>query len=128
MEAVDAEGATALHWTCLHPERRECEMICQLLLDAGADVTVRDSLGQLPLHYASRTGSVAVLKRLLLVAEKISERFWEGANGADECGKTPLHVASANDRDEATALLLQSGADADAVDGEGCTPLHHACL
>ena len=43
-----------------------------------------------------------------------------------ETGLTPLIVASAMGRTKVAALLLDKGADPNAVDANGFTPLHHA--
>lgn len=47
-------------------------------------------------------------------------------NIADYAGWTPLHEACLNGHAEIVELLLQEGADADAMGGDGDTPLHDA--
>jgi len=42
-------------------------------------------------------------------------------------GDTPLHLAAAAMRTEAAKLLLESGANANAENRRGATPLHYAC-
>lgn len=46
----------------------------------------------------------------------------------NETGKTALHVAAGYGQAEAAALLLQRGANANAVGKFGCTPLHLAAV
>ena len=47
-------------------------------------------------------------------------------NVMDEFGHTPLHYAALNGRLEAMRLLLEAGADKDALSVKGRTPLHFA--
>lgn len=48
---------------------------------------------------------------------------WQGFRGD---GTVPLHWACVADRHKAAELLITHGADVDAVDGNGCTPLSYA--
>jgi len=41
--------------------------------------------------------------------------------------KTPLHFAALNNHEEVLAALLGVGANMEAKDEQGCTPLHLAC-
>src|SRR5262245_4255693 len=42
-------------------------------------------------------------------------------------GDTPLHLAAAASRLESAKVLLEAGADPNAVNRRGATPLHYAC-
>jgi ankyrin repeat protein len=86
----------------------------RLLLEAGADVAKRSRDRSTALHAAS-SGAVA---QLLLDAAGPSSLSWQ-----DEQQRTPLHTARSADVVE---LLLAKGADARAVDRQGCIPLHVA--
>ena len=87
--------------------------VCSLLLDRGrANVDIRASEGQTPLHMA-KSASVA----------KILVRY--GADVNAKCnGKTrPLHVAS---NEGVIDVLVDGGARIDARTSGGCLPLHYA--
>jgi len=86
----------------------------QLLLDAGANINVVSEEGSWPLKYAAWEGDPA-LTRLLL------------KNGAQpdltSAGETALHDAVRSDSLETVTLLLDAGADPNAQDVDGWTPL-----
>jgi ankyrin repeat protein len=46
----------------------------------------------------------------------------------NEKGRTPLHMAAAGSKERIITELVRAGADLDAVDGDGSTPLHAACF
>lgn len=45
-------------------------------------------------------------------------------NAKDEQGRTPIHLAALNGKPEVVLALASAGAEADALDGMGLTPLH----
>ncbi|XP_064104668.1 uncharacterized protein LOC135214368 [Macrobrachium nipponense] len=109
----------ALHWPAragvLHRASHHGEdLIVKLLLAGGADINMRDVVGNTPLHAAAQAGYNKVVKVLL-------------ANGAQldsvsQSGMTPLHRAASKGKDLTCNLLLKRGADPKTEDNAGCTP------
>jgi len=92
----------------------------QTLIDAGADIHLKDNEGLTPLHLACFCGQVQCLPILLNLNAKV--------NATDNSGQTPLHkiIHSKSEQKENIAeLLLQAGADINIKDKSGCTPLQH---
>ena len=85
--------------------------LTKLLIEAGADVNIKDTFQKAPLHYVKPKETI----QLLLDA---------GAdlNIQDYCGKTPLHYVKPK---ETIQLLLDAGADLNIQDCCGNTPLHN---
>lgn len=131
---VNAESVMGL--TALHIAAQMCELsILRLLLIAGAnpnsleisryteDLCESDisgcTQGKTALHYAAENGSL-LCSRLLLesgVDPTIKDRF----------GETALHLMVINLQDIGTIeLLIDSGGDVNARNGDGCTPLFNA--
>lgn len=114
----EVNRATKSGWVPLHVAavRADCAMIIALLA-AGASKNPVGSDGSTPLHWAAglRDGGAAV--RLLLASgAKPSEK-------GVSCGSTPLHLVQAADVAEA---LIAGGADLEARDKKGQTPLYNA--
>ena len=103
----------------LHRAIQSPDMV-KLLLAAGADVRARGSNDYTPLHEAcSQTGgdNVKTVITLLIAA---------GANvnaASSSDGNTPLHKAAYSGNIEAVRLLLESGANVNAINAEGKSPL-----
>ena len=87
--------------------------IASLLLDAGADVNARSSIGNTPLHHAAagrndRDENVSVLVRAGAEVDAQNDR-----------GETPLHRAIANGNPAVAARLMELGADPTLRDDSG---------
>ncbi|CAN0420041.1 unnamed protein product, partial [Hapterophycus canaliculatus] len=86
------------------------------------------SVGETPLHLAARESSVEVAQVLLRHGADPNAK-----TSTEEGGMSPLHFAAAPGNDDrrraVVRLLLQAGADVDAVSADGLTtPLKLACL
>ncbi|KAG9391473.1 Ankyrin repeats (3 copies) [Carpediemonas membranifera] len=89
----------------------------KLLIDAGATLDLRNKKGCTALLLTCRGGHV----------ESAQELLNAGANAAYHCSfGTCLTIATYNGLDDIIMLLLQSGADVNAAELGGLTPLHWA--
>lgn len=112
---VNDAGGT---WGSLHCAAISNQAECvQVLVDAGADLEQRDSMGETPLHYAAQRGSGDALLALL--------RQGADPNASSFSGSTALHFTADGDSDsadETVDLLLRWGASEQALDDNGKTP------
>ena len=90
----------------------------KLLVDHGADVTALDITHSTPLHVASSSGNLEVLRILVEGGADV--------NAQNETHLTPLHIASLEGNAETVQLLIEHGADVTARDWKHWTPLHFA--
>lgn len=94
--------------------------IVDLLLKKGADIRARDEVdGSMSIHIASANGRLNVIRTLLNYDDTI-------INENDNKGNSPLHWASMKDKTDTVKLLIENGADVEAVDKDWWTPLHYA--
>ena len=107
-------GFTPLHKAALEGRVSAAE----LLIDRGAEVDVRRSLGATPLHDAAFRGEASVVKLLI---EKGAD-----VNARDVQGSTPLHWATYTGDVSCGELLIGRGADVNAKNRYDATPLHRA--
>ena len=104
--AVQADGATALHWAAYHGDTE----LASLLLEAGADPAAVNRNGSTPLWLAASRGDAAVVETLL-----------EGGADANEelpLGRRPLMLAARSGSVDTVRVLLGHGADPNASETE----------
>ena len=129
--------------------------VCQVLIDAGADIDIYDDMGRSPLHWACRSGAHAVAKILVTAGAEVCGTCNFGSTcliGAAYYGHTEtvrylvglkgLHDVKVNHkRDNLSALfdavrqkhtavvklLIDAGADLETTNKRLCTPLLYAC-
>jgi ankyrin repeat protein len=91
----------------------------EALLGMGVDVNAMDAEGRTALVFAAFNGHSQILLQLLEAGGKLELR--------DAMGRTPLMYGSTGPFPEAVKILLDHGADPNAVDSdEHFTPLMHA--
>jgi ankyrin repeat protein len=92
------------------------------LVEGGADVNWRDSIGEIALFGAAASGQVEVVRFLLDAGAEcnISE---------ESIGYTPLHWAASHGNLETIKVLVDAGADPTAADHQGRLPVDvaHKC-
>ena len=91
----------------------------QIVLDSGGDPNLANDFGATPLMWCA--GDAAKVRMLLAKGAKVNVR--------SKLGRTPLEIAAAWDGSiEATRLMIEKGADVNAVDEGGGTILEQASL
>jgi TolB-like protein/ankyrin repeat protein/class 3 adenylate cyclase len=96
--------------------------IVELLIDHGADINAVDSNTSTLLHKAMQSRDLKVVQLLLGKGAMVNAKTTAGAYP----GETPLHVAALVGYLKGAELLLLNGAEIDAVDRYGHTPLRRS--
>ncbi|GJN30196.1 hypothetical protein PR202_gb18485 [Eleusine coracana subsp. coracana] len=105
-------------WTAA--KKADADALAALLADDEAlrrDPDAEDAQGRTAMHFAAGLGSEDCLRALAAAGAHVGRK--ERAGG----GLTPLHIAVGYGRAGAVRVLLELGADPDAPDGQGRTPL-----
>lgn len=92
--------------------------IVKALLDSGAEVDIKNPVGQTALHCAARNGHGDVIKKLLESGADV--------NAKDENDQTALHNAAGQGYTGIVKMLLEADADIDAEDLDGDTAFQFA--
>lgn len=90
------------------------------LIKKGADCSLPDLNGWLPIHWAALGGYLETLKILF--------PFLSNINQQNEKGETLLHLSAKSGNLELVEFLIEKGANRDIADDNNETPLHHAAL
>ena len=93
--------------------------IIACLQEYQADCNLRNSLGDTPLHLAVNEGHLDCFTKIIAYTNRDIEL-------TNNNHLTPLHCAAKTDNDEIIAQLLDCGANCNAKDISGDTPLHLA--
>ncbi len=118
LDSMSIEGHPPLYWAAFHGSAG----VTEGLLKAGARVNARSGKeNQTALHVAVFRGKHAVVKQLLEAQADPSLKTSDNS--------TALHLAAASGHGAASIpLLLGHGADVEAVNQKGWTPLHTAAF
>ncbi|NXI98785.1 ASB10 protein, partial [Psophia crepitans] len=109
-------GKTALHEACAAAST-DC---VRLLLNFGADPEAVSEDGYKPLHLCKSPDSIECVRQLLQHGASVNSR-------TEEEDDTALHVAARHGLTDHVQLLLRCGAELEAKNEEGQTPLNAAC-
>ena len=126
--------------------------VCRVLIDAGADVNTKAQYGSSPLHYACGAGALDVVKMLVEAGAGVrateeggetcldraaynghteTVRYLVGlfqveVNHSNDESFTALH--SASEHTDVVQVLIDAGADIEAMNFEDRSPLQWACI
>eukprot|EP00929_Paragymnodinium_shiwhaense_P033225 TRINITY_DN18288_c1_g1_i1.p1 TRINITY_DN18288_c1_g1~~TRINITY_DN18288_c1_g1_i1.p1 ORF type:complete len:520 (+),score=127.09 TRINITY_DN18288_c1_g1_i1:73-1632(+) len=112
---ASGSGATAL---AVATAGGQSELV-DMLIEAGADLTLLDERGRTPLMAAAQSGAVGICAVLL-------KSKADPATEQADSGKTALVFAAGAGHTEVCAVLMQAGADANAKTTTGTAAIHAA--
>ena len=104
---LDEQGMTKLHHYCENGDFWKAKRVLETVFSESLQklLTLEDSSGMLPLHYAARNGSQALVE-LLLESFKLNPTAL--LSWRDEEGRTPLHKAAQKGDVDTIRSLLQA--------------------
>ena len=130
--------------------------VCQVFIDAGADIETKDDMGRSPLHWSCRSGALAVVKMLVEAGAGLcgtcnhggtclihaayhghteTVRYLVGLKGLQDVklnheGEnylSALYCAVHQNHADVVKVLIDAGANIETRDKESWTPLMYAC-
>ncbi|KAL7296064.1 hypothetical protein TKK_0010618 [Trichogramma kaykai] len=125
VDARDNKGNTPLHLAMSYGHKN----LIGLLLRRGADPNRANAEGWTCLHFVCHRDSDDdednLLRTFLEINDELGHRLRIDARS--NWGNTPLHMAMDNGHKEVAKSLLRRGADPNAANNDGETPLHVLC-
>lgn len=112
---VDEEGGSPLFYATKENEFA----VVKLLLERNADPNLALENGLAPIHEAAANGSIRTCNLLLEHNASLEATTPSG---------TALHFAVSENREKTAEMLIKRGANVNAVNSKGVTPLMFACL
>ena len=136
--AMNRRGQTPLHAAA--GGKKDCPKLCDILLEREAKINAMDECRQQPLHLACEKGYAEAACLLLSHGAEIravdldghtpllliSKHITDSQRGFDNKDNHALHIASRDGMSTAVQLLIDLGADTNALNKHGQTPLHLA--
>jgi cytohesin len=132
-------GKTPMHMLGMTELKTEEDIkkCTEILLEAGADVNAKDKDGNSPLHQLANYAKPICLKLFINKRADVNTKNKEGETPLHLVGRkilgneeTPMHILGRTEleneenRKKCTELLLEAGADVNAKDKDGNSPLH----
>ena len=112
----DNQGCTAFHYI-MDPE------LVWALVKAGGNINERDFKGRTPLHHIVTRNYVGPVEELLKAGAQVGARDLEGATVLHLVGANPGRRRPIDDVDRIVKMLVDGGADINALNERGETPL-----
>jgi TolB-like protein/ankyrin repeat protein/class 3 adenylate cyclase len=119
---IDTASSDRRETSLFRAVRKGFPAIVELLVDHGADINAVDAYTNTLLHKAMQSGDLKTVQILLGKGAMVNARTTAG----NYPGETPLHVAALAGYLKGAELLLLNGAEIDAVDRNGYTPLRRS--
>ncbi|XP_046649305.1 ankyrin-3-like [Daphnia pulicaria] len=117
INGVDSDGNTPLHYAILGSNATSA----RYLLEKRADPTISDNNGITPFHLAAAFSRKTDILGLFLANNKQFD-----IDHRNQSGMTALHMAIRHSNKVTAEFLLTNGANPNAADRNGLTPLHAA--
>lgn len=101
--------------------------MCQILIEASANVNIANNEGNTPLHYISRCNvNSPEMQDVQLEVLRCMIRHGGDVNAMNDLGETPLHASCFLGNVNIAKILLEGYADPNSITKEGESALHYA--